>query len=294
MRRLATLLLTVAVGLGLASTAEAIVVEWPGTLELHFLWLDISHPGTGVATLNGSNGSPYAHLNTIRLPGGLSYTGGNNVPETIPLTDPDHPTLITLRATGLRLGTITFDGISGGPPLGSQNTAVPLGHMRMCILFPGCAHYLPIPFAKDASNAVGVGGSFTVNGLSKGNGFRLSVQGAPWTIGLASIRNVTTETSNGGVLTYTATIQGFVHGPASGSSTPGVPLWGSGLSSIGIVGLVQLVTPVSVQTNLEPPYSFSVAWLELKLNMIPEPGRLLLLGSGIAGLLLLGRARMRR
>jgi hypothetical protein len=268
-------------------------VEWPGTLELHFLWLDISHPGTGVATLNGSSGSPYAHLNTLQLPGGLGYTGGNNVPETIPLTDPENLTLVTLRATGLRLGTVTFNGLSGGPPLGSKNTAIPLGGMRMCILFPGCANYLPIPFAKDATNAVGVGGIFTVNGLSKGNGFKLSVQGAPWTIGLASIANVTTETPNGAISTYTATIQGFVHGPASGSSTPGVPLYGWGPSSSGVVGLVQLVTPVSVQSNLEPPYRFSAAWVELKLNMIPEPGLLLLLGSGIAGLVLLGRSRMR-
>ncbi|MFW9770112.1 MAG: hypothetical protein ACFFEM_14930, partial [Candidatus Thorarchaeota archaeon] len=114
--------------------------------------------------------------------GGLSFTGGNNVPETIPLTGPENPTLVTLRATGLRLGTLTFNGISGGPPLGTQNTGQPPGNMKMCILFPGCANYLPIPFGKDVDDAVGVGGLWTVNGLSKGNGFKVSVWGVPWTI----------------------------------------------------------------------------------------------------------------
>jgi hypothetical protein len=46
MRNLATLILTASVGLGLASTAGAMLVEWPGTLGVHFLWLDIlNRPG---------------------------------------------------------------------------------------------------------------------------------------------------------------------------------------------------------------------------------------------------------
>jgi hypothetical protein len=271
-----------AAGLGLATAAGAATVEWSGTLIVNVGTLpQFEHHGTGVATVNGSSGG-IGHLNTIFWKEGLTFTGGQNVPETIPLTDPHNPTLVTLRATGLRLGPLTLNGISGGT-LGTKNTGQPPGNMKMCILFPGCANYLPIPLGKDASNAVGIGGIFTVNGLSKGAGFKLSVQAAPWTIGLASIANVTTETPNGAITTYTKTIQGFVHGPASGTS-----------STAAISGVLQVITPVFIRTSLGAPDTFMAVWVEVQLHFIPEPGLLLLLGSGIAGLLMLGRNRIRR
>jgi hypothetical protein len=242
-----------------------------------------------VSTVNGSGGG-IGHVNTLQLHHGLSYSGGNNVPETIPLTGPENPTLVTLRATGMRVGraggmsnALTLNGIAGGAPLGTQNTGQPPGQMKMCILFPGCANYLPIPFGENASNAVGVGGIFTVNGLSKAAGFILSVWGAPWTIGIASIENITTETPNGAITTYTKTIQGFVHGPSSGTSTPSY-------SCIG--GVIQIVTPAFIQTSLGAPDTFQAVWTAVRVQFIPEPG-VLLLGAGVGGLLLLGRSRMR-
>jgi hypothetical protein len=262
-------------------------VEWSGTLTVKMpLAGDLPpfvHLGTGVATVNGSAGA-IGHINTIQWHEGLTYTGGNNVPEMIPLTDPDNPTLVTLRATGLRLGTITFNGIGNGPPLGSKNTGIPPGRMKMCILFKnGCLSYIPIPFATPSGNVgIGVGGLFTVNPYSKAGGFILSLQGAPWTIGLASIKNVTTETPNGIFTTYTKTIQGFVHGPASLTST-----------AAAISGVIQVVTPVLVETSLGAPDTLNAGWVEVRLQFIPEPRLLLLLGSGVAGLLLLGRSRSR-
>jgi hypothetical protein len=204
----------------------------------------------------------------------------NNVPETIPLTD--FATLPTLRATGFRLGTLTLNGISGGPPLGSKNTGVQPGRMKLCVLFPGCGNYLPIPIGTKGGAAVGVGGIVTVNTFSKGGGFHLSIWGAPWTIGLASIENVTTETPNGAITTYTKTIQGFVHGPGSNTS-----------NTAAISGVLQVVTPVRMQTSFGTPDTYNAGWVEVRLHFIPEPGMLLLLGSGAAGLLLLGRFRMR-
>jgi hypothetical protein len=273
---------TLVAGLGLASAAGAATVEWAGTLIVAPGTLDqFQHFGTGVATVNGSAGG--GHINTIRWRRGLSFYRGNNLPETIPLTDPEHPTLMTLKATGLRLGTQTFNGISGGPPLGSKNTGIPPGEMNMCILFPSCAAYLPFPFGTPSENVgIGVGGSLTVNTFSKGNGLKVSIWGAPWTIGLASIKNVTTETLNGAITTYTKTLQGFVHGPASGSS-----------STAAISGVLQVITPVLIRTNLGAPDTWQAAWFEVRLHVIPEPGLLLLLGSGVAGLMLLGRSRMR-
>jgi hypothetical protein len=286
---------TLVAGLGLASTVEAATLEWSGTLTVKMPLVGdpppFRHFGTGVATVNGSAGG-IGHINTIRLHHGLSYTGGNNVPETIPLTGPENPTVVTLRATGMRLGraggmsnALTLNGISGGAPLGTKNTGQPPGNMKMCFLFPGCGIYWPISFGKDASNAVGVGGMFTVNAFPKVS-FRFSVWGAPWTIGLASIANVTTETPNGGITTYTKTIQGFVHGPASGTS-----------STAAISGVLQVVTPVLIKTNRWAgpggPEYWQAAWFEVRLRFIPEPELLLLLGSGAAGLLMLGRFRMR-
>ena len=292
MRKFLSLIAIVALlaSVGLASTAGAAVVEWEGSMVVNVGTLpQFKHQGTGVATVNGSAGA-IGHISTISWQSGLTYTGGNNVPEIIPLTDPDNPTLMSLRGTGMRMGTVgatgnqVFDGISGGAPLGSQNTGQPPGKMRMCILFQNnCQSYIPIPFG-DGVSGVGIGGMFTVNGFSKANGFKLSVQGAPWTIGLASMRNITTETPNGAITTYTKTIQGFVHGPASGTS---------GSSAAAISGVLQIVTPVVIETSLGAPDTWQAVWTEVKLHFIPEPGLLLLLGSGIAGLLMLGRHRMR-
>jgi hypothetical protein len=128
-----------------------------------------------------------------------------------------------------------------------------------------------------------VGGLITVNTFQKGGGFKLSINGAPWTVGLASIKSVTTTTPNGGTITFTETLYGFAHGPASGSSSTAAP---SGS------GVLQLVTPSLIQTSQAPPNQWWSAWVQVTLRL-PEPGMLLLLGSGVVGLLLLGRSRMR-
>jgi hypothetical protein len=285
MRKLLSLVAsaTLAAGLGLVAPAGAAVVEWEGTMITNMGRMpQFVHQGTGVSTVNGSAGA-IGHISSITWNGGLTHTGGNSVPETIPLTGPENPTLISMRMTGMNMGSLSFNGISDGPPLGSKNTGIAGGQMRMCILFPGCGVYLPIPFGR-GSDAVGVGGMFTVNTFSKAGGFKMSLQGAPWTIGLASMRNVTTETPNGAVTTYTRTIQGFVHGPASVTS---------GSSAAAISGVLQIVTPVLVETSLGSPDKWQAVFTQVKLHFIPEPGLLMLLGSGIAGLLLLGRSRMR-
>jgi hypothetical protein len=265
-------------GLGAAAPAAAAALKWAGTLQLTLGSLPpILNLGTGAANVNGSGGA--GHLNTLRLVGGLTGSVA-----TIPLTGPENPTLVTLRVTGLGLGSGTLDGISGGPPLGPQNTLPVVGDAKMCILFSGCANYLPIPFPSFPHSQIGmgVGGFWDYFPLDKGNAFKYSLWYAPWTIGIASIRNVTTETANGAITTYTVTIQGSAHGPASGTSNTAV--------TSGVIGLV---TPTRVQTNLGSPHRFEAVSAQLTLRFIPEPGRVLLLGSGIAGLVLLGRSRLR-
>ena len=82
--------------------------------------------------------------------------------------------------------------------------------------------------------------------------------------------------------TSNSTFTGFHHGASSGSQT-GQPS-----------GVLLLVNPSAVITTLNSPANFLGLPLELQLHFVPEPGLLLLLGSGVAGLTLLGRFRTRR
>ena len=60
-------------------------------------------------------------------------------------------------------------------------------------------------------------------------------------------------------------------------------------------GVIQLVAPTQVQTNLTTGTNDKIAsGQRLIIRFIPEPGLLLLIGSGVAGLALLGRSRMRK
>jgi hypothetical protein len=77
---------------------------------------------------------------------------------------------------------------------------------------------------------------------------------------------------------------GFVHGPASMT-----------ISAAQLGGVVQLITPMQVRTkgfggaNNDNLALFS----SLTVHFIPEPGLLLLLGTGIVALALVGRSRRR-
>ncbi len=78
--------------------------------------------------------------------------------------------------------------------------------------------------------------------------------------------------------------EGWAHGPASETSSTAQP-----------GGVVQLVTPAQMTTNLPLGSNDKVAVGGIfMLHFIPEPGLLLLLGSGVGGLALLGRRRIRK
>jgi hypothetical protein len=66
-------------------------------------------------------------------------------------------------------------------------------------------------------------------------------------------------------------------------------LMGSNALTAGGQGTLVLVTPIKVLTNLGSPLA---AFGILTLTYVPEPGTLLLLGLGIAGLALGGRRRL--
>ena len=78
---------------------------------------------------------------------------------------------------------------------------------------------------------------------------------------------------------------GFVHGPASNTSTTAARL-GS--------GVIQLISPMQLVSIGLPGQNEKLALFNtLTIHFIPEPGLLLLLGSGVAGLVLIGRSRMK-
>ena len=277
MRKLASLSVAVVLSLGLASGSRASVVEWAGTLETSLgNFGTLVTMGTGLATINGSGTT--SHIGTIHF--GPNQISGNI---TLPLTDPENATLVTLVGENLTLPVSgDLSGISGGPPLAEGILALG-GRFKVCLIVPGCAAYLPFPFLNQASTAgLGVGGLLTVNTFSNGNGLKVSLQFAPWTLGLASMKSVSTVAPNGLINpNATVTLTGFAHGPASGSST----------AAVG--GVLQVVTPARVETTQDPPNARIAAPAILRLHFIPEPGLLLLLGAGVGGLLLLGHHRMR-
>jgi len=135
------------------------------------------------------------------------------------------------------------------------------GAAKIC-LFGTCGNAvsnLSVPLT-----VVGQGGIALVTGA-----VNLTVIGAPWTTGTAAIGTAFTQ-------------MGGVHGPASGGAS----------SAAQASGTVALVTPIFVSTNIGAS-SIVPGFGILNLHFVPEPGTLMLLGSGIAGLVAFGRSRVR-
>ncbi|RIL00025.1 MAG: hypothetical protein DCC71_19430 [Proteobacteria bacterium] len=157
---------------------------------------------------------------------------------------------------GLQATVENGAGTLAGSGGGGFGGALPLaGSFRVC-LFASC------PFAVTnvvvPLSVVGQGGFFHAAG-----GVNLTVVGAPWTTGTVAVGSVT---AMGGV------------SPLSNSGAPS--------------GSVALVTPIFVSTNVAP-FSIVPSFGFLDLHFVPEPGTLVLLGGGLAGLLALGRGRPR-
>jgi hypothetical protein len=136
--------------------------------------------------------------------------------------------------------------------------AMPLNGTAKVCLFKLCSNAranVSVPIS-----VVGAGGAATGSGTVS-----FTVRGAPWTAGVAAVGTITRR--------------GFAHGPASGTS-----------STAQHSGVARLVTPIFISTNL-PPLAVIPAFVFLDLHFAPEPSTLLLLAGGIAGLVMLGRAR---
>jgi hypothetical protein len=168
----------------------------------------------------------------------------------------------------------SFTGISGGPPGGG--TMGLSGMAKICLEFdpPGCAAAVPFPFAPTAGGAgFGIGGTRIIPGA-----VGITLKHSPWTIGQPTM----TLHSPGSNVTSPVFPGGFAHGPASLTS-----------STAQLSGALRLVTVTKVYTSLTGAFPEFPAVGILTLHLVPEPGTLLLVGSGVAALGIAGRRRRR-
>jgi hypothetical protein len=280
--------------LGLASLAGAAPLNWNGTVTIITGQYGTGNIGPfgGVATVNGSSGVIGAHLNTLRL--ATSRQGGEgNLTQIV--TDPESigNGVAAIIWDGIEIGGGTLAPISGGAAsnAGLTQNVVPLpGLLKICLLTSECDTFLAMPQTQPTTvngepgggvKGVGVGGLLTIGGGT--NPVRMSLQNAPWTIKTATV--ISHMTTTGGNQVFTPKVfKGFAHGPTSGTTSTAQPS-----------GVIQLVAPTQVETNL--PFGAAAKQASgniLLIHFVPEPGLLLLLGSGVAGLALLGRKRVRR
>jgi hypothetical protein len=294
MRKLFVLMATAFLALDTAGVANAAVLNWAGTATVILAeYGSAEFTGGGVATINGSSGAVPAHLSTLRLAASRGQIEGTVI---MLVTDPDlwgssgQPPRLIL--DGVRLMTGTWGGISGGAASTTTGGGIlPVGGLvKFCILYTTCTQYLPMVLNQpttvngvpgSGTKGVGVGGVISAGGYG---GIKISLWAAPWTIKTATVLDQITPTGGPPRIMTTWVAKGWAHAPVSTTTSTAQPS-----------GMLQLVTPNQVVTNLplgsqQKMGSFVIA----VYHFIPEPGLLLLLGSGVAGLALLGRRRIRQ
>jgi hypothetical protein len=160
------------------------------------------------------------------------------------------------------------------------------GLVKLCLFSTDCLDFggLPLTTITTGGNTIGVG----IGGLltfTIFNGFaRLSVEANPWSIKTVTAFDEQTTPVNGLKEIVPITWQGFAHDPASGTT-----------NTAAVGGVVQLVSASQIVSTLPTGSNDKIAsGQRLLIRFIPEPGMLLLIGSGAAGLALLGRKRMRK
>ncbi len=234
---------------GLSVPAHATTLPFSGTLSVILATLPpiaTVASGSGNVTISGGN------ITAITLAGGTFSTS-----VVIPITDPAAAPITQIAATVKNgAGNFAITGANINNNFVTNLTGVGDGPMGVggvakVGLFPGPLANLSVPFTSGGVNGTGLGGNLVT---ASGFGIGVSVRGAPWTTGTASIG--------------TATAMGFVSG-----------------------NTVTLVSPTFISTTIGAS-AVLPAFAVLTLQFVPEPGTLLLLASGVAGLAVLGRKRM--
>jgi len=146
-----------------------------------------------------------------------------------------------------------------------------VGSAKICLVFAPCAYAsVPVALTPTANGGLGVGGTQVVAG-----NVSITMQHNPWTLGTPV---VTIHTPNSNVTT--PTLPGGFAAPPGATAAPS--------------GVVQLVTVSKTFTSLTGAFPELPIISIIQLHLVPEPGTLLLLGSGVVGLVIIGRKRSRK
>jgi hypothetical protein len=274
-----------------AGQAGATVMDAWTEVSLQFTNLgraESSDTAIGVSTITATATGTHLQSITVGTVPALSLN------TTIPVTDPivSNAGIVEVILTsvggnpgamGVELNGATIGNISGATASSgglNPRTLPAAGSVRICLFVTGCGgSFLPLDVGATSAGLViggGVGGILTIGGTGT---IMISLVGAPYTV--KTITNFN-RTDPGGIQTFQE--NGFAHGPASATS-----------STAQTSGVVQIVTANHTTTAGVPGNGdISGNFSRLLVHFAPEPGLLLLLGSGAAGLALLGRKRIRK
>jgi hypothetical protein len=258
-------MLSIAIGLAVivafsAASSEAATLPFSGTLAITFdSFQTLSSTGSSIGTSVGPGGA-------ATIPAGMFSIGA------VALVSPPRGGLLggfAVCAAGLPGNTQL-----AAPPV---NTCAPAPNGSLnAFSFNGTtgtgspnasAYFTATNFQTVAEiplSVVGVGGSLTFNVLGLATG---TITGNPWQLGVVTVSGAVSG------VTTVLTAAGFDN------------------RSVGGTGTLQLVTPALFSLSGGQDSTPTIA--TLTLNFVPEPGTALLLGSGIASLVVLGRRRLK-
>jgi hypothetical protein len=237
--------------LGSEAQGVALPVEWELEIQFGTSATRIGVAGTGVAIVNGSGG--LGALTSLELPAGMIASAMAALDVTDPAASPIQGILLIVSngAGNFAIGT-------GGDLGGAM--ALP-GRERIC-LFSNCDAAPPANVSVPLT-PIGAGGfAYSVGSVN------LTVEGAPWTTGIATAIGL-------GTTMFT----GYAHGPASNTG-----------STAQVGGSLQLITPFTVATDIQVDGPLT-AVARLTLRFVPEPTSALLVAGGLVALARWGRSR---